>query len=149
MILQLQINSSMDKSIFTDKKNIPSQNELKDSLGNTYHLWKLIEETVHRRYPASLDEWNYPGEKYGWSFRLKDKKRAILYLLPRDQYFKVAFVFGQKATDAIMKSGISDTIKTELENARVYAEGRGIRIDINNESLLNDINELIAIKLSV
>jgi len=147
--LVLQLNETlMDKSIFTDKSSIPSNNDLKHSLGNTYHLWELIMETVHLKYPASLDEWNYPGVNYGWSFRMKDKKRAILYLLPRDQYFKIAFVFGQKATDIIIKSRVSDTIKSELASAKVYAEGRGIRIDIKDETLINDIKELITIKLS-
>lgn len=95
-----------------------------------------------------MDEWNYSGDKYGWGFRIKDKKRAIIYLLPRDRFFKAAFVFGQKATDAIMASRISDTIKSELASARVYAEGRGIRITVSNQSNINDIKELIDIKIA-
>jgi len=138
----------MEKSIFTDKNSIPNQNDLMESLEKSFHLWQLIVDTVHAKYPDSSDEWNYPGVKYGWSFRMKDKKRTILYLLPRDHYFKVAFVFGQKATDAIMNSNIAETIKTELIAARVYAEGRGIRIDIKNDMLINEIKELINIKFS-
>jgi hypothetical protein len=137
----------MDKSIFTDKQKVPEKHDLIDSLGETYSLWQQVRETVHLRYPGAIDEWNYGGEKYGWSFRIKDKKRAILYLLPRDRYFMVAFVFGQKAYDMIMKSTVSAAIKTELENARVYAEGRGISIEIRDDILLNDIKELISIKL--
>jgi hypothetical protein len=137
----------MDKSIFTEKKKLPGNKDLVDSLGDSCFLWQLIREYVHLKYPNALDEWNYPGEKYGWSFRIKDKKRAILYLLPRDKYFKVAFVFGQKATDMILKSSVSDSIKTELQNARVYAEGRGIRIEIRDDTLMENIRELIDIKL--
>ena len=81
------------------------------------------------------------------SYRIKDRKRAIIYFLPRDKYFKVAFVFGQKATDIVLKSNISPDIKTELEQATKYAEGRGIRIDIKNDSILPDIKQLIEIKL--
>ncbi len=138
----------MDKSIFTNKSNIPANNELIDALGSTYKLWQMIIKDVHLKYPDSIDEWNYPGEKYGWSFRMKDKKRAILYLLPREQYFKVAFVFGQKAVDVIMKTEISERIKSELESARVYAEGRGIRIEIKDEMQIGDIKKLINIKLA-
>lgn len=138
----------MDKSIFTDKKNVPCDGELIDSLGNTFKLWQFIRDFVHLKYPAAMDEWNYPSEKYGWNFRIKDKKRAIIYLLPREKYFKVAFVFGQKATDAIMKSQISGEIKAELEAAKVYAEGRGIRIGVNDESGMEDIKTLIEIKLA-
>ena len=138
----------MDISIFTDKNSIPDSSDLINSLGDTYNLWQLIKEYVHLKYPTALDEWNYSGEKYGWSFRIKDKKRAIIYLLPRNKYFKVAFVFGQKAMDLIMKSQISDAIKNELQAAKVYAEGRGIRIDVNDEGIINDVKELIDIKLT-
>ena len=108
----------------------------------------MIQDYVHLKYPNAIDEWNYPGEKYGWSFRIKDKKRAILYLLPRDKFFKVSFVFGQKANDMILKSRISNTIKSELEAARVYGEGRGIWLEVKDELLLPDIKELIDIKLA-
>ena len=138
----------MDKSIFSNKNNIPDNNDLKGSLGDTYNLWLLIKDYVHLKYPNAIDEWNYPGEKYGWSFRIKDKKRAIIYLLPREKSFKVAFVFGQKATDIIMKSQISIVIKKELDSARVYAEGRGIRIEIKDEMFIDDIKELIDIKIA-
>lgn len=87
-------------------------------------------------------------EKYGWSYRIKDKRRAIIYFLPRDKFFKVAFVFGQKATDIIMASDIDDDIKAELLQARKYAEGRGIRIEIKNELIISDIKKLIEIKLA-
>jgi len=138
----------MDISIFTDKESIPTDNDLKNTLVNTFDLWLQIVHYVHGKFPDALDEWNYPGAKYGWSFRIRDKKRAIIYLLPRDKYFKVAFVFGQKATDAILKSDISQDIRSELENARLYAEGRGIRIDIRNDEILRDILLLTDIKIA-
>jgi len=138
----------MDTNLFMDKGMIPTANDLTRALAGTYGLWKSIEEYVHLKYPDGKDEWNYPGAKYGWSFRIKDKKRAIVYLLPRDGFFQAAFVFGQKATDTIMNSRISELIKAELTNARVYAEGRGIRLEVRDETIINDIKELIDIKLA-
>jgi len=138
----------MDKSLFTDKKSVPTDTDLVEPLGELYDLWQSLKLYVHLKYPAAVDEWNYPGDKYGWSFRIKDKKRAILYLLPRENYFKVAFVFGQKATDTIMSSQVSKAIKAELEAARAYAEGRGISIEVKNEEIINDIKQLVDIKLA-
>lgn len=138
----------MDKSIFTNKINTPDELVLADALGFTFQWWMMIKDYVHEKYPKAMDDWNFPGEKYGWSFRIKDKKRAIIYLLPRDKFFKAAFVFGQKATDAIMASNISNAIKDELNSARVYAEGRGIRIDVKDETIMKDITLLIDIKLT-
>ena len=137
----------MEISIFTDKSIEPGENDLRETLGDLYHLWDEIKNFVLGLYPSAVMEWNYPGKKYGWSYRLKDKKRAIIYLLPRDKYFKVAFVFGQKTTNEIMGSEISDDIKTELANARVYAEGRGIRIEIKDTRVLDDVKKLVVMKL--
>lgn len=138
----------MDKSIFSDKKKTPDKESLEEALGTTYHLWEEIADYTYLKFPSAMDEWNYPGDKYGWSFRIKDKKRVIVYLLPRDGFFKVALVFGQKATDEILKSKVNEKIKAELQSAKVYAEGRGIRIDIRDKSILNDIKRLIEIKLA-
>lgn len=138
----------MDTSIFTDKKIVPTDVDLSESLGQGYELWQNIKAYVLLKNPKATAEWNYPGVKYGWNFRIKDKKRAILYLLPREKYFKVAFVFGQKATDAVLESDVSQAIKSELNAARAYAEGRGITLDVKNSLSINDIRELVDIKIA-
>lgn len=138
----------MDKSIFTDKTKPPSEKDLAAALGKTLVLWNEIVSFVQAQYPAAINEWNFPGEKYGWNFRVKDKKRAVIYLLPRANYFKAAFVFGQKAVDAVYNSAISEEIKKELAAAKVYAEGRGIRLDVKTKKATGDIKRLAAIKLS-
>ncbi len=138
----------MDISIFTGKEKTPTNDELIVPLGDTFKLWMAIRKYVLEKYPDGKEDWNYPGKKYGWSFTIKEKKRAIVYFLPREGYFKVAFIFGQKAFNQIMESDISAEIKTELENARVYAEGRGIRISIKENSIMDDIKKLVEIKLA-
>jgi hypothetical protein len=138
----------MDSSVFKDKKKVPDDDDLAEALGSSCGLWRSLHDYVHLKNPAAFDEWSYAGEKYGWSFRIKDKKRAFVYLLPRDRYFKAAFVFGQKATDKIMASPVADAIKTELAAARVYGEGRGIRLDVRGGAGLDDIKALIDIKLA-
>jgi len=136
-----------DISIFLEKEVIPSEVELVEKLGSAYKLWQEIYNFVLDKYPNGISEWNFPGKKYGWSFHIKDKKRAIIYLLPRENYFKAAFVFGDKATYEIMESDISDKIKSELQSARKYAEGSGIRIKVKDESVIPDIKKLVEIKL--
>lgn len=135
------------QSIFTDKKKKPDETDLKEALGPNYTFWKTIAEFTTQAYPSAIEEWNYSSEKYGWSFRISDKRRVLVYLLPRDKFFKTAFVFGQKATDEILKSDVSDSIKNELNAAKVYAEGRGIRLEVKDKTLISDIKKLISIKV--
>jgi hypothetical protein len=117
-------------------------------LETTYAHWTHLRDFTVQCFPKAQAAWYYSGDKYGWSFRISDKKRVLLYLLPRDTFFKVAMVFGQKASNEILDSNVSETIKNELKLAKVYAEGRGIRLDIKNKSLVKDITCLIQIKVA-
>lgn len=81
----------------------------------------------------------FSNPKYGCRFKIKDKKRVILYLISRNKFFKTAFVFDLKATDNILKINISEIIKTDIQEAKIYAEGRGIRIDVTDSSLTKDL----------
>jgi len=136
-----------DISLFPDKSAKPTENDLVEHLGSTFDLWKQIHDYVLDKYPNGFCEWNYPGKKYGWSYRIKDKRRAIIYFLPREGYFKVAFIFGQKAYDVIMESDVSQAIKADLSQARKYAEGRGIRIEVRGKSIVYSIRKLVDFKL--
>ncbi len=136
------------KSVFLEKESIPTEFDLKSALGDNYDVWKQLAEFTQENYPEFKAEWNYSSAKFGWSYRIKDEKRVIIYLLPRAGFFKIAFVFGQKAIDSINESTIIDSIKSELNQAKFYAEGKGIRIEVKNRDLLNDLKKLILIKLN-
>jgi len=138
----------METSIFTDKAVVPNDTMLQSATGDLYPAWKQIRNCVFDKYPSAFEEWNSPGQKYGWSFRIKDKKRAIIYLLPRNGYFLVAFVLGAKASEEALNSTVSQEIKDIIKSARVYAEGRGFQIEIKNFEQIEDIKILIDIKLS-
>ncbi len=134
-------------SIFLEKNKKPSETDLKENLGGNYEIWKLIIDMVSAKYPARIAEWNFPGKRYGWNFRIKDKRRTIIYLLPLSGYFKVAFVYGDKALSDIYGSDISDTIKDELMESPKYGEGTGIRLSVKNRNIIPDIEKLIDYKL--
>ncbi|MCZ7555006.1 MAG: DUF3788 domain-containing protein [Bacteroidia bacterium] len=136
-----------DASAFMAKDSPPSTEALKTVLADTYGLWERLRAEVLTRYPKAVEEWSFPGKTFGWSFRVKDSKRVIVYMLPREGYFKAAFNFGQRAVDEIMGSGVAPSIKEELAAARVYAEGRGIRIDVRKKRDLQDVLTLVEIKL--
>jgi len=131
-----------------DKAQVPNDEELKKALGTSFDLWKSIRDYTLKNYPKAQEEWNFPGAKYGWSFRIKDKKRAIVYLLPGDKNFRVALVYGEKATNQALSSNLSKEIKDIIETATVYAEGRGFRIEITDKKIIKDIEMLIDIKLA-
>ena len=138
----------METSIFMDLTKTPVTTDLEIPLGTTFPIWKELRDFVFEKYPKSVEEWHISVKKYGWSFRIKDKKRAKIYLSPREGFFWATMVFGQKATDQISISDISEHLKEEQLNSRVYVEGRLIRMKVNNNSLTGDIKKLIEFKLA-
>jgi hypothetical protein len=138
----------MDTSVFTSKDIVPDDNMLSESLGDLYAVWLEIRAYVFRVYPKATEDWSYPGPKYGWGYRIRDKKRAIVYLLPREKFFLVALVYGEKAARQAMESDISPEIRNTIESAKVYAEGRGFRLEVRGNTLVADIKKLIDIKIA-
>jgi hypothetical protein len=131
------------------KEIIPNEISLQQALGLTFPYWKRIQTAAQDLGKVEKEGWHYSGEKHGWSYRMSDKKRVLVYLLPRDGYFKVAFVFGDKAIEVIQKSAIDPKIVEELLAAKKYAEGRGIRIDVREDRVVADILRLLEIKNTV
>lgn len=138
----------METSIFMDLTKTPKTSDLEIPLDKTFPDWMEIRDFVFEKYSNATEEWHISVKKFGWSFRIKDKKRAIIYLSPRPGFFWVTMIFGQKATDQILASDISPNIKEELIYSRVYMDGRVIRLDINDNSLINDIKKLVEIKIA-
>lgn len=136
----------MDTSVFPDKEKKPGSDDLQNALGKQYGLWNELKEYVYKKYPAATEEWNV--SKFGWNYRIRDSKRVIIYFMPCDDYFKVSFVLGDKASEEAVTSGISKDIQNIISSAKVYAEGRGFRIDVKNKKLIKDIKKLIDIKIS-
>jgi hypothetical protein len=135
------------QSYFTDKSAQPTEQELENALGESYHNWVKLRNHLTTSLPQPGEEWNYPGKKYGWSFRMRSKKRNIIYFIPGNGFFKIALVFGDKAVNKIMESDLPDSIKSDLREARKYVEGRGISLDVKDQEILPTIIRLAEFKL--
>jgi hypothetical protein len=136
----------MALSIFEDKSTQPTAEMLAQALGERFFVWQNIIDFVKKHHHGAEEVWNY-GKSFGWSLRIKDSKRVIVYLTPGDKIFLVSMVFGKKSTDEAFASIISSKIISIIESAKVYAEGRGFRIEVAGPEFLPDIIKLIEIKL--
>ncbi len=138
----------MALSILDDKSVTPNKSQLKDVLGKTFQLWDSVKQYVLDNYSPVDQEWNFAGKNYGWSLRLKHKKRTILYLIPCKEFFLVAFVLGEKAVVAAQQSTLPKSILDMIKSARKYAEGRGIRVEVKRPQDIENIRILTEIKMA-
>ena len=138
----------MATSILDDKSIIPDDVQVKDVLGKTFRFWTAIKKYFEDKQIDVQEEWKFWGQKYGWSMRLKHKKRNILYLVPSEGYFMAAFVFGDKAVAAAENSTLPESILDMIRSARKYAEGRGFRFEVRGQEDVENTKKLIEIKMA-
>jgi len=138
----------MALSAFDDKTKKPGKDDLDKMLGRTSVHWKnLIKHTTDEYAPVD-ETWNFAGAKWGWSARLKRKKRTILYMTPCKKHFLVGFVLGGKAIKAAHASRLSAPVLKTIAEARKYAEGTGVRIEVRNKKDFESVKLLAAIKIA-
>ena len=134
-------------SFFNNKQLQPTDEMLASALGETKELLDAIIQFIETEFGESHIEWKYYGTKIGWSLKIFNKKRNIVFVGPEDGYFRVAFAFGEKAYQEIMKSDLPDSIKQQLIAAKVYVEGRPLRLEIRKKVDVEPFWQLIKIKL--
>jgi Protein of unknown function (DUF3788) len=129
---------------FDNKARTPDGKSLAKGLGPSKALWDEIVAHIAAAYAPVTEAW---GFYKSWSLRLKRKDRTILYLLPGEGSFRCAFVFGGKATEAARQAKLPKAVHRAIDEAPVYAEGRGFRLDVRTAKDVAAIKALSAIKM--
>lgn len=138
----------MDHSAFMEKNARPREADLAEVLGKSRALWDELRDMVKADFSPLDEEWVFSGKNYGWSLRLKQKKRAILYMTPLEKYFRVSFAFGEKAVVAAHQSKLPSTLLKIIDEAPRYPEGRALRLEIRKKTDVRFAVTLAGIKMS-
>ena len=137
----------MTSSFFSDKSIRPDDRKLAEAIGRAYRLWVEIKGHIQAEYGELVEEWKYYGPKSGWILKSLYKKRNLFFFTPCQKYFRIAFVFGNKAVAAIEKSDLPAAMIEEINKAKRYAEGRGLRLEVRTRGDVEHVKKLLAIKM--
>ncbi len=132
---------------FIAKTVQPTPVEVSSALGPATEPWKNLIDWLAEQDVAE-PEWKSSGKKYGWSLRLKHKKRNILYLSPCEGCFRVAFILGDKAVAAARQSDLAKSTLKLLDEAPRYPEGTGLRLMMETAMDLAEVRKLALLKLA-
>ncbi|MHC4328327.1 MAG: DUF3788 domain-containing protein [Planctomycetota bacterium] len=138
----------MAVSVFDDKAAKPTNRMLARALGKSNGLWKEIKKNLKAEYGELTEDWKFYGQKSGWILKTLRKKRNLFFFIPLEGSFKVSFVFGDKAVAAAEQSDLPKDLITTLKNARKYAEGRGLQIDVKGPVNVENVKKLVEIKVN-
>ena len=125
----------------------PTDAEIASALGPALDLWRLFIDWLSKQ-GVREQEWKSSSTKYGWSLRMKLKKRTIVYLGPCAGCFRVAFVLGNRAVEAASKSDLPRSVKEAIEASPRYAEGTGLLLFVRHVNDLPAIKQLVDIKMT-
>ena len=138
----------MPVKLFDTKELEPSEKNLKLVLGKSYKELQVLIEFIKTNYQEPVPAWKFYSPKYGWTMKLLLKKRNLFFLSPLENAFSISFVFGDKAVKTIIESDLPAEIIETLNNARKYAEGRGINFIIDDSTKTEILKKLIEIKIA-
>jgi hypothetical protein len=134
---------------FLGKPQQPGEAEVAAALGPTAKLWDEFIEWMAKEEGVAGQEWKgICVKKYGWSLRLKQKSRNIVYLGPGQGCFMVSFVLSDKALKAAKEAHLPKAVADALAAAPRYPEGNGLRLVVQCAADLAAIREIAAIKVA-
>ena len=132
---------------FIGKLEKPTDTDLTEALGPAKALWDELLATLANEYKIDIQEWNSHSRKAGWSLRLIREKRAILYLSPCRGCFFVSFALGDRAVEAARRSKMPPHVIKIINEAKRYAEGTAVRIEMKKPKDSDIVKRLAAIKM--
>jgi hypothetical protein len=136
----------MASSAFDQKNSAPDDRRLTEVLRATKAHWDAIVAFAHGKCGALTSEWKFYGKKFGWQMKLSHKKRAMLYLVPREGSFLAAMALGPAAVSKLRSQRLPIRIVRAIEEEKVAPEGRPARVEVHTEDDAEIVMRLLALK---
>jgi hypothetical protein len=134
---------------FLGKTSQPTAAELASALGSSAKLWDEFILWMADKQGITVQEWKgIVVKKYGWSLRLKQKARNIVYLGPGIGCFMVAFTLSDKVLAQAKHEHLPQAVQDVLDKAPRYPEGNGVRLIVHCATDLTAIRKIAAIKVA-
>jgi hypothetical protein len=138
----------MQPNAFVGKSTQPTAEEIAAALGPANPWWKSLVADLTKEHGVDVQEWKSVSPKYGWSLRLKLKKRTIVYLSPHRGSFTAVFILGNKAVQAAQGVSLPPSVVKLISEAKRYTGGTGVRIAVKSAKDVPIVKKLAQIKLA-
>jgi hypothetical protein len=131
----------MEKRLFLDKAAKPTEERLKQTLDDSYVHYNELMGIAD----SFLKDWNF-SKSSGWMLKVHDKKKALFYLIPLKNEFKISMAVRENERKAFLEDNELEIIHNVIKSAKKYREGYALRFNVKNDEDF-EILELLIIKL--
>ena len=139
----------MNQIILSDKNQFPTEEIIFSHIGKSKTIWESVFNYIHSNHPDFTEQWRYYNDGKSWLMKVTKKTNTIFWVTIIPQSFKITFYFGDKAEPAIMKSIISDKLKSQFKDGKKYGKIRGLTLIMNKKENVEFVKELLSIKLKI
>ncbi len=139
----------MEFPLLSNKDQYPSEEIIFSHLGESKPVWKAIFSFIHSGYPEFSEEWRYYKDGNSWLMKVTRKAKTIFWLSIIPGGFKITFYFGHKAEQAIVDSSLAKDLIEAFKKGRHLGKIRAITMEIPGENELDNMETLIALKMSI
>ena len=131
---------------FLDQSNEPTDQTLQAALGNMYAYYKKVIGLAS----SYLYEWVF-SKSGGWMLKIYDSDKALLYLIPFKDRFKISLTIRPEEREAFLRDEELVIMRRMISSSKKFAEGFALQFDTANITELEwselFIRKLIAIRL--
>jgi hypothetical protein len=135
-------------SALDDKARVPTEADVAEVLADSADPWIDLKDLMASQFDPLAEDWTFSGKKWGWSLRLKHKKRAVLYMTPSTGFFYVGFALGEKAAATAQNSDLPQSVLEIIDSSQKYAKGRAVRLEVRSAEDLDTVASIAAIKMA-
>ena len=132
---------------FIGKSTEPTEKELALELGSAKVLWDRLLDELAGPLGNAIHEWSSYSRKAGWSLKVKHGTRTILYLSPCHGSFRASFALSDRAVKSALHGPFPVPVLKMIREAKRYAEGTAVRIEVKAASDVSMVEKIAALKL--
>jgi hypothetical protein len=103
----------MEERLFLDKDSKPTGQSLQSAFGDIYIYYDKLMETAD----SFSKDWNF-SKSSGWMLKVHHKKKALFYLIPLKNEFKISMAIRENERDIFLEDDESKTIRDKILAAK-------------------------------
>ncbi len=126
----------------------PGREELVGMIGESQTFWDRLMKFLRAEYAPLSEKWHFSEHNFGWSLRLMQRQRTVLYLVPQPGHFLVAFTLGEDVIRMARQAGLATRDVELIRKAPKFASGKGVRLEVREGKDLGSIKRLAAAKMA-
>lgn len=110
---------------FLKQSSKPTEQTIQIALGSVYVYY----QNVLALADSYSQEWGFTKSS-GWMLKVFDKKKALFYLIPLNNGFKISLTIRESEREALLGDGDLAILHDKISSSKKYSEGFALQFDI-------------------